>query len=65
MGKRLFLQFVVQTYIKIERSRLDYICNHQDDIMADLYEGLVDILHANEDRQEAVGKPMVIGSSFI
>jgi hypothetical protein len=56
---------VVHTYIKIERSRLDYIFNHQYDIRADLYQGLVDILHADEDRQEVVGKPIVIGLSFI
>jgi hypothetical protein len=31
-GKRLFQQFAVDTYIKIESSRLDYIRNHQDDI---------------------------------
>jgi hypothetical protein len=55
-GKHLFQQFVVDTYIKIESSRLDYICNHQDDIRTDLYQGLVDSLHAGEGRVEAVGK---------
>ena len=54
--KRLFQQFAVDTYIKIESSRLDYIRNHQDDIRADLYQGLVDSLHAGEGRSEAVGK---------
>ena len=53
------------TYIKIESSRLDYICNHQDDIRADLYQGLVDILHAGEGRAEAVGKRIVMPSLFI
>jgi hypothetical protein len=46
--KRLFQQFAVETYIKIESSRLDYIRNHQDDISADLYQGLVDSLHVGE-----------------
>jgi ABC-type uncharacterized transport system YnjBCD ATPase subunit len=31
-GKRLFQQFAVDTYIKIESSRLDYIRNNQDEI---------------------------------
>ena len=44
-GKRLFQQFAVDTYIKIENSRLDYIWGHQDTIRADLYQGLVDSLH--------------------
>jgi len=36
-GKRLFQQFAVDTYVKIESSRLDYIRNNQDQIRADLY----------------------------
>ena len=62
--KHLFQQFAV-VYIKIESSRLDYIRNHQDDIRADLYQGLVDSLHAGEGRAEAVGKRTVMPSSFI
>jgi hypothetical protein len=64
-GKRLFQQFAVDTYIKIESSRLDYIRNHQTKIRADLYQGLVDSLHAGEGRSEAVGKRTVMPSSFI
>jgi hypothetical protein len=63
--KRLFQQFAVDTYIKIESSRMDYIRNHQDDIRADLYQGLVDSLHADEGRAEAAGKRTVMPSSFI
>ena len=33
-GKRLFQQFAVDTYVKIESSRLDYIRNNQDSIRA-------------------------------
>jgi hypothetical protein len=40
-GKRLFPQFVVDTYVKIESSRLDYYRNNQDIMRADLYQGLV------------------------
>jgi hypothetical protein len=64
-GKRLFQQFAVDTYIKIESSRLDYIRNHQTEIRADLYQGLVDSLHAGEGRSEAIGKRTVMPSSFI
>ena len=39
-GKRLFQQFAVDTYIKIESSRLDYIRNNQQVLRADLYQGL-------------------------
>ena len=55
----------MDTYIKIESSRLDYIRNHQIEIRANLYQGLVDSLHAGEGRSEVVGKRMVMPSSFI
>ncbi|XP_062209052.1 uncharacterized protein LOC133910810 [Phragmites australis] len=64
-GKRLFQQFVVDTYIKIESSRLDYIWNHQKEIRADLYQGLVDSFNAGESRANAVGKRTVLATSFI
>jgi hypothetical protein len=47
-GKHLFEQFAVDTYTKIESSRLDYIRNNQDEIRDDLNQGLVDILHAGK-----------------
>jgi hypothetical protein len=38
----LFVQVVVDTYVKIESSHLDFIRNNQDTMRADLYQGLVD-----------------------
>jgi hypothetical protein len=64
-GRRLFQQFAVHTYIKIESSRLDYIRNNQAQIRADLYQGLVDSLHAGEGRADAVGKRTVLATTFI
>ncbi|RCV16194.1 hypothetical protein SETIT_3G118400v2, partial [Setaria italica] len=64
-GGRLFQQFAVDTYIKIESSRLDFIWNHQKEIRADLYQGLLDSIHAGQDRGDAVGKRTVLSSSFI
>ncbi|WVZ88243.1 hypothetical protein U9M48_034786 [Paspalum notatum var. saurae] len=64
-GKRLFQQFAVDTYIKIESSRLDYIRNNQERLRANLYQGLVDSLHAGEARADAVGKRTVLATSFI
>ena len=55
-GKRLFQQFAIDTYVKIESSRLDYIRNNQDSLRADLYLGLVDSLNAGEGRADAKGR---------
>jgi ATP-dependent DNA helicase PIF1 len=64
-GKRLFQQYVVDMYIKIESSRLDYIRNHQKEIQADLYQGLVDCVLAGEHRGNEVGRRTILPRSFI
>ncbi|PWZ10705.1 ATP-dependent DNA helicase PIF1 [Zea mays] len=51
-GKRLFQQFAVDTYIKIESSRLDFIRKNQDRLRADLYQGLVDSMLDGDVRGE-------------
>ncbi|XP_044456809.1 uncharacterized protein [Triticum aestivum] len=64
-GGRLFQQFAVDTYNKIESSRLDYIWHNQKKIRADLYQGLLDSIQAGEQNGDAVGKQRVLASSFI
>lgn len=64
-GGRLFQQFAVDTYIKIESSRLDYIWHNQKKIGAELYQGLLDSIQAGEQNGDAVGKRRVLASSFI
>ncbi|KAL6592973.1 hypothetical protein ACP70R_049269 [Stipagrostis hirtigluma subsp. patula] len=64
-GKRLFQQFAVDTYIKVESSRLDFQRHNQKQIRADLYQGLMDSLHVGEGRACAVGKRTVLSTSFI
>ncbi|AQK61186.1 hypothetical protein ZEAMMB73_Zm00001d054073 [Zea mays] len=64
-GKRLFQQFAVDTYIKIESSRLDFIRKNQDRLRADLYQGLVDSMLDGDIRVEKVGKRTVLSPSFI
>ncbi|AQL05669.1 hypothetical protein ZEAMMB73_Zm00001d047132 [Zea mays] len=64
-GKRLFQQFAVDTYIKIESSHLDFIRKNQDRLRADLYKGLVDSLHEGENRADKIGKRTVMSTSFI
>ena len=64
-GKRLFQQFAVDTYVKIESSQLDYIRNNQDSLRADLYLGLIDSLNTGEGRADAVGRRTVLSTTFI
>ena len=64
-GKRLFQQFAVDTYVKIESSRLDDIRNNQDSLRANLYQGLVDTLNAGEGRADVVGRRTILSTTFI
>jgi hypothetical protein len=64
-GKRLFQQFTVDTYIKIESNRLDYISKNQKQLRADLYQGLWDSLMEGETSGAQAGKRIVLCKSFI
>ncbi|XP_072150844.1 uncharacterized protein [Setaria viridis] len=64
-GNRLFQQFAVDTYVKIESSRLDYIRNNQDILRADLYQGLVDSWRIGVEDADEVGKRTVLSPTFI
>jgi hypothetical protein len=64
-GKRLFQQFVVDIYIKIESHRLDWMRSHQTELRADLYQGFCDSLEAGERRGATTGKWIVLSRSFI
>uniref|UniRef100_A0A8I6WRR5 ATP-dependent DNA helicase n=1 Tax=Hordeum vulgare subsp. vulgare TaxID=112509 RepID=A0A8I6WRR5_HORVV len=59
-GARLFQQWGVDMFIKIEGCRLKWISEHQTQIRADLYQGLVDSIAAGEVRVSAVGKRIVL-----
>jgi hypothetical protein len=64
-GKRLFQQFAVDTYFKIESSRLDIIRNNTDTVRADLYQGLVDSYRTGVEEAKEVGKRTVLSPTFI
>jgi hypothetical protein len=63
-GGRLFQQFAVDMYIKIEGCRLDWYRDHQTEIHADLYKGIVDSITAGESQGSAVGKRTVLPAKF-
>ena len=63
-GGRLFQQFAVDMYIKIEGCRLNWIRDHQPDIRADLYKGIVDSITTGETQANAVGTRIVLPWTF-
>uniref|UniRef100_A0A453BGH0 ATP-dependent DNA helicase n=1 Tax=Aegilops tauschii subsp. strangulata TaxID=200361 RepID=A0A453BGH0_AEGTS len=65
-GGRLFQQWAVDMYIKIETMRLDWYSKpaNQKVIRADLYQGLVDTVIAGESRSDRIGKRIVLPRTF-
>ncbi|XP_074298906.1 uncharacterized protein LOC141629882 [Silene latifolia] len=64
-GGRLFQQFIVDMYVKIENTRLDFIRLNQDTIRADLYQGILDTLELGENSTSNVGRRVILPPSFL
>ncbi|XP_035547439.1 uncharacterized protein LOC118348947 [Juglans regia] len=62
---RNIVQFVVDMYVKIETSRLDYFRNKQQEIRSEVYQGIVDSLSIGQSNASKVGKRIIMPSSFI
>ncbi|XP_042976278.1 uncharacterized protein LOC122307448 [Carya illinoinensis] len=62
---RLLQQFVVDMYVKIETSRLDYFRCNQQHIRSELYQGIVDSIDLGETNASRIGKRIILPSSFI
>ena len=65
MVGRLFQQFIVDVYIKIETSRLDFHRIKQSKIRFELYQGIIDSVIAGEARESHVEKRIVLPTIFI
>ncbi|KAK7340503.1 hypothetical protein VNO77_21209 [Canavalia gladiata] len=64
LSKRLFQQFLVDTYSMIESSRLCYIRTHQKQLRAELYSGVSEAILRGENNPARIGKRIVLPSSF-
>ncbi|GER39179.1 DNA helicase homolog [Striga asiatica] len=62
---RLFQQYLVDMYIKLETTRLDYYRHNQSDMRCELYQGIKESVQSGECRGSEVGKRIVLPSSFI
>lgn len=62
---RLLQQFIVDMYIKIESTRLDFVCKNLHVIHSDLYEGVWDGIASGETRASKAGKHIVLPPSFV
>jgi hypothetical protein len=57
LGGKLFQQFVVDQYLRVERQNLMFVRTNQRQLRAECYQGLVDAMH--NDSAEQIGKCVV------
>ncbi|XP_044005535.1 uncharacterized protein LOC122850453 [Aphidius gifuensis] len=65
MGRRLFQQWVVDHYVKMERDRMTFLRNNRKQMRADSYKGLLEHLQnrANNTNSQ-IGKVVILPSSY-
>ena len=61
-GKRLFHEYVLDAYCKVEQNNLDYHRFNQKRLRADLYSGLADAIAADD--VSNAGKRIILAASF-
>lgn len=61
---RLFQQYVVDAFTACECTRLNWIRSHQQELRADVYNGLQDALHREDVDLEQLGHRYILPSSF-
>ena len=63
-GGRLFQEYLVDAYGRIESSRLHYLLKEQKSLRADTYRGLADAVDAGDHERGRIGLKVILPSSF-
>lgn len=63
-AQKLFLQWVVDMYVRIEGTRLHYIRSNQLALRSELYNNLTDFLELNPNGATNIGRKVILPSSF-
>ena len=64
-GGKIFQQYIVMAYIKVEDSRLNWVQNNQRTLRSESYQGLQDYMRRSvRGGDMRVGKTIVLPSSF-
>lgn len=62
---KLFHQFIVDMYAKIEQCRLNYLRHNQSTLRSELYSGLQDAVAHDDTDTASLGQKIILPSSFI
>ena len=64
-GKRLFQEWIVDQFVKVETRQLLWVKQNQNTLRADLYSGLRDAMTAGDNNLQELGRRMILPSSRI
>jgi len=62
-ASRLYQQYIVDQYAKIEQNRLNYLRQNQLELRTEFYQGAVDAIHAG-DNSNNIGRHIILLSTF-
>ncbi|XP_074306096.1 uncharacterized protein LOC141641325 [Silene latifolia] len=62
---RCLQQYIVDMYVKVENTRLDYFRKNQETIRAELYQGILDTVDAGESCGANVGRRVILPPTYI
>ena len=62
--QRLFQQHVVDACASYDQNKLSWIRSHQENLRAEVYNNLVDIVHGRDLDDEVVGRSVILPSSY-
>jgi hypothetical protein len=62
---RLFHQYIVNQYVKMEQQRLNFIRFNQETLRAELYNGLADVLRLDDTDMGTIAQKVIHPSSFV
>jgi hypothetical protein len=64
-SRRLFHQFLVDSFSTIESARLKYLRDHQQELRSDMYKGLTEAILRGETNTTSTGKRIVLPATFV
>jgi hypothetical protein len=64
-ARRLFHQFLVDSFSTIESARLKYLRDHQQELRSDMYKGLTEAILRGETNTTTTGKRIVLPATFV
>ena len=62
--KRLFQQYVCNVYAVVDQNKLNWLCNNQKSIQANVYNGLADSMVQNDVNTKQLGQQVVLLSFY-